>query len=130
MSGKACFLDTNIIVPFLNGERSITAKVNALDLIHLPVIVLGELYYGAIKSIHKQKNLEKIGTLVQRCALYSIDEKTTQIYGEIKAMLSKQGTPIPENDIWIAGLAKEFDLPIVTRDKHFKHIPSIKVMEW
>lgn len=130
MSGKDCFLDTNIIVPFLNGESSITDKVNTLEFIHLPAIVLGELYYGAMKSLHMKKNLERIKILVDRCEVYPISEKTTALYGELKALLSKKGTPIPENDIWIAALAKEYDLSLVTRDKHFKYIPGIEIIVW
>ena len=130
MSGKDCFLDTNIIVPFLNGESSITDKVNTLEFIHLPAIVLGELYYGSMKSLHVKKNLNKIKTLVARSEVYPISEQTTVLFGELKALLSKKGTPIPENDIWIAALAKEYELPLVTRDKHFKHIPGIEIIVW
>ena len=50
MSGKNYFLDTNIVVPFLNGESTILTNIRKLEGIHIPVIVLGELYYGAKKS--------------------------------------------------------------------------------
>ena len=77
MSGKDCFLDTNIIVPFLNGESSITDKVNTLEFIHLPAIVLGELYYGSMKSLHVKKNLNKIKPLEARSEVYHISAQTT-----------------------------------------------------
>jgi tRNA(fMet)-specific endonuclease VapC len=41
--------------------------------------------------------------------------------------LKKAGTPIPDNNLWIAALALEHDLTLVTRDKHFQHIPQLLV---
>jgi len=36
-----------------------------------------------------------------------------------------QGTPIPENDIWIAALALEHAVPVVTSNAHFDHLPQV-----
>jgi tRNA(fMet)-specific endonuclease VapC len=44
--------------------------------------------------------------------------------------LRKKGKPIPENDIWIAAIARRYQLTIVTRDKHFKEIESISLKNW
>jgi len=38
--------------------------------------------------------------------------------------------PIPQNDIWIAAAAKEHDLPIATRDRHFSFVPGLRVLQW
>ena len=130
MSGKNYFLDTNIVVPFLNGESTILTNIRKLEVIHIPVIVLGELYYGAKKSSRFRENIEKIKAFVSQCEIYPVDETIVENYGEIKSVLANQGTPIPENDIWIAAIVKEYNLPIVTRDKHFRHIPVIEVIEW
>ena len=59
-----------------------------------------------------------------------IDEAAARVYGNIKSILRKKGTPIPENDIWIAALAQRNELIIVTRDKHFKQIESITIENW
>jgi tRNA(fMet)-specific endonuclease VapC len=44
--------------------------------------------------------------------------------------LKLKGTPIPENDIWIAAIAMQFELPLVTRDKHFDKIERIIIEKW
>jgi len=44
--------------------------------------------------------------------------------------LFKKGNPVPENDIWIAALAMEHDLSLVTRDEHFKKIDDLKRTAW
>lgn len=41
--------------------------------------------------------------------------------------LREQGTPIPTNDLWIAALVVEDDLPQYSRDEHFRHLPQCDV---
>jgi len=41
-----------------------------------------------------------------------------------------QGNPIPENDIWIAALANQYDLIIATNDQHLNLIDSVTVESW
>ena len=59
-----------------------------------------------------------------------VDTETARVYGIIKASLRKQGTPIPENDIWIAALAKQHDLTLSTRDGHFENVPELEIARW
>jgi tRNA(fMet)-specific endonuclease VapC len=55
---------------------------------------------------------------------------TAEHYGRIRATLSNAGTPIPENDIWIAAIAQENQLPVATRDQHFDQVTGLKVLKW
>ena len=131
MTGNKYLLDTNIIAAWLKGEKSVTDKIaKAKRQIQIPVIVIGELYYGAMYSTHTQKNVEDIETIISNFDVLPIDVDTTIVYGEIKAALRKKGKPLPENDIWIAAIAQRYKLTIITRDKHFKEIESITVKSW
>ena len=60
----------------------------------------------------------------------AIDNETALIYGKIKADLRRKGTPIPENDIWIAASAIQHRLKLSTRDKHFLEIAGLKTLAW
>jgi tRNA(fMet)-specific endonuclease VapC len=40
------------------------------------------------------------------------------------------GTPIPENDVWIAAIAIQHSLPLMTRDKRFKAVKGLEVLSW
>ena len=40
------------------------------------------------------------------------------------------GRPIPENDVWIAAMARQYDLPVATRDAHFPVVPRIAILNW
>lgn len=130
MTGNKFLLDTNIIVAWLNGETVIADKIDKAAEIHIPIIVLGELYYGAMNSTHVKKNISKIQKVSTHYNVLLIDEATTISYGNIKKALKKKGKPIPENDIWIAAIAQHNELVISTRDKHFNEIEGINIKHW
>jgi predicted nucleic acid-binding protein len=44
--------------------------------------------------------------------------------------LARSGTPIPENDVWIAAVALEHGWPLATRDAHFARVPGLTVQDW
>ena len=43
-------LDSNIVIDIFRNDTEAIAEVSQLSTIYVPVIVLGELYYGANKS--------------------------------------------------------------------------------
>jgi tRNA(fMet)-specific endonuclease VapC len=130
MIGNKFLLDTNIITAWLKGETALADKIDKAKEIHIPIIVLGELYYGALYSTKVEKNIRDIKSITSNYNVLKVDEETTIAYGNIKAALRKKGKPIPENDIWIAVIAKRYELIVVTRDKHFKEIESINIKSW
>ena len=130
MIGNKFLLDTNIIAAWLKGETSVADKIDKAKEIHIPIIAVGELYYGALYSTQVAKNIKEIKSITANYGVLQIDEKTTIAYGNIKAALRKKGKPIPENVIWIAAIAKRFKLVVVTRDKHFKEIEGINIKSW
>lgn len=48
-----------------------------------------------------------------------IDEVTAVHYASVRDKLREVGRPIPENDVWIAALAQQHYLSLVSRDEHF-----------
>ncbi len=131
MNGNHYLLDTNIIVPFLNGDQEIIKNFKKLAVVQIPFVVLGELYFGAYKSSNTEQNVSTIKEFVStHCEIFYPRGDTLEVYGRIKQILSKKGKPIPENDIWIAALAVEYDTTLVTRDKHFNNISDIKLEVW
>jgi predicted nucleic acid-binding protein len=52
------------------------------------------------------------------------DKETSVFYGQIAAGLARAGTPIPQNDIWIAALARQSGLPVATTDDHFDRVTN------
>ncbi len=130
MTGSKMLLDTNIIIAWLKGDAAIAKKIDNAKEIYIPVIVIGELYYGAYYSTQKEKGVTDIQEIAGRYRLLPVQEDTALAYGKIKAALRKKGTPIPENDIWIAAIAIKHNLTVVTRDKHFDEIDGLKIKKW
>lgn len=50
--------------------------------------------------------------------------KTAEIYGELAFVCRKRGRVLSNNDLWIASLAIEYDVPLVTYDKDFSALSS------
>ena len=50
---------------------------------------------------------------------------TAEHYARLFVQLKRAGTPVPDNDLWIAALALEHDLTLITRDRHFERIPQL-----
>lgn len=128
MNGKYLF-DANVIIDVFRGKMSTIEKVKDINLVYIPAIVLGELYYDANKSNQTDKRKIEIEELEKNVTVLNVSQTTAHIYGEIKNILRGLGKPIPENDIWIAAIAKEYDLILITRDKHFNHIKSIRIQQ-
>ncbi|WP_322746135.1 PIN domain-containing protein [Nostoc sp. LEGE 06077] len=58
------------------------------------------------------------------------DVETARQYGEIKNKLRLKGHPLPENDIWIASVALQYQLTLVTRDAHFQQVENLQTVSW
>ena len=130
MTGNRFALDTNIVSAWLKGETPIADKIDTAESVFLPIIVIGELYYGANFSSQVAKNTQDIKNITAHYPLLTLDEDTAVVYGVIKTTLRKKGKPIPENDIWIAAIAIQNDLALVSRDNHFKEIDQLSLVEW
>ena len=59
-----------------------------------------------------------------------LDSATAHLYADIRHELKTAGHPIPENDIWIAALARQHRLPIISRDTHFDAVSGIQRIGW
>ena len=129
MSGSV-LLDTNILIGILAKDESILSRLVETEAVFLPSIVLGELYFGAFKSAHPDDNAERIDRVAASTAIFYCDGTTALHYGRIKADLRAKGRPIPENDIWIAAIAQQHGLTVVSRDLHFREIENLPVEEW
>ena len=127
MSGKY-LLDTNIVIALFANESDVVGKIGNIDEIFIPSIVIGELYYGAEKSLRVKENCERINEFSSDSSVLNCDKETAGYYGKIKNRLKKKGRPIPENDIWIAATAFQYNLTLITRDEHFKQIEGLKIM--
>ena len=88
------------------------------------------MYYGAEKSAHSVANITRLDEFAAASALLSVDGETARQYGRIKNALRAKGRPLPENDIWIAAIAGQHALTLITRDSHFLEIDGLAIEHW
>lgn len=129
MAGRF-LLDTNIVIALFAGESAVRGQMGQADEVFLPSVVLGELYFGARKSNRVPENLRRIDQLATRSTILGCDLETAGEYGVIKNELRQKGRPIPDNDIWIAAIARQYGLTLVTRDGHFGDIGGLNLQVW
>jgi tRNA(fMet)-specific endonuclease VapC len=90
-------VDTGIVVDYLRQDLSLHEKIDRIEDVYLPLVVLGELLYGAYKSKQKEKALAQVREFSRGCIVIRPDEATAKLYGQIKAALAGSGRSIPEN---------------------------------
>jgi len=129
MSGKY-LLDTNIVIALFAGEEAVIEMLKSADAVFSCAIVLGELFYGAQRSGRVKENVEQITEFAKSSIVLGCDAETAIHYGLTKNCLRLKGRPIPENDLWIAAIAKQHKLTLVTRDEHFFDIEGLTVQRW
>lgn len=78
----------------------------------------------------REENLARLDKLVANSTVLGCDAETARQYGEIKNKLRLRGRPLPENDIWIASLALQYGLILVTRDAHFQEVENLQTVAW
>jgi tRNA(fMet)-specific endonuclease VapC len=120
-------LDSNIIIDFFRNKNGIADEIFQIESIYVPVVVVGELYYGAYLSDKSENQITLIENFFNKVTVLQIDEETAKIYSKLKFQLKQKGTPIPENDIWIAALSKQYNIQLFTNDKHFGKISGLKL---
>jgi len=122
-------LDTNAVVAIQHRDPAAMQIASASSFI-LPAPVLGELYYGAMNSARAVQNIRALEQFADTCTFASLNASSCELYGGLRLTLRRAGTPIPYNDIWIAAICLDLDVPLLTRDAHFDHVPGLQVVRW
>ncbi len=129
MNGKLLF-DTNSVIALWAEEASVQQRLNVGSQIFVPSIVLGELYFGARMSAPPEANSARVDEFAANTPILACDTSKAQHYGRIRGLLRSKGRPIPDNDVWIASVAQQYGLTLVTRDEHFNEIEDLPVERW
>jgi predicted nucleic acid-binding protein len=123
-------LDTNGLSAWAEGDETLKPVLQQVEEVALPVIVLGEYRYGIRQSRYRNRYERWLVGLVANCRVLSVDETTAKEYAEVRYELKRSGRPIPGNDIWIAALARQHALPLLSRDSHFDFVAGVKRVAW
>ena len=143
-------LDTNHCSRLIFGDPNICQKIEQIgeSLMATNLIVAGELIFMAQKSEYKAENLAKVTSFLADINIYSLDEKTAEVYGKLKAEIIYKFGPkektkkrkftinklgISDNDLWIASTVIQENLILLSRDEDFlriKQAHSFSLENW
>ena len=129
MSGEIA-LDTSAAIRFLNGDATMTEKILALPEVTLPIVVVGELLFGANNSTRPLQNLPRYLEFISACQSVPLGRETATIYAQMRLALKQKGRPIPMNDVWIAAQCLEQDWILVTDDTDFDYVDGLILERW
>jgi tRNA(fMet)-specific endonuclease VapC len=97
----------------------------------MSVVTLGELVFGAERSQARQQAMVNLARLVELIPVLDLPEAAGRHYGRIRAALTAAGTPIGNNDLWIAAHAAADDLILVSNNcREFERVPGLQVENW
>ena len=130
MPGSELLLDTNALIALTRNDGRVLAAVAGLGMVSLSLFTLGEMQYGAAKSARCEDNRRRLQVVLESFRLILPESETARVYGDIFHQLRLKGRPIPTNDVWIAAVAIQYGIPLLTRDAHFEEVPALDVRSW
>ena len=94
-------------------------------------LFLESLFAGFAGGKRERRNKETLTQFLLKPAVKILNatSETAEVFGKVKRSLTKTGTPIPINDVWIAAHALETGSTIVTYDAHFKKVSGLRLWD-
>ncbi|MDO9262840.1 MAG: type II toxin-antitoxin system VapC family toxin [Desulfosalsimonadaceae bacterium] len=127
-------LDTNICIYIAKHNPPEVRQhfsVHPREHLAMSVITLGELRHGAEKSQSREKAIMVLSQLIEVIQVLDVPVEAGVCYGQIRAMLEKQGQIIGNNDLWISAHALASGLILVTNNvREFSRVADLKIENW
>lgn len=121
-------LDTNRLTDLFRGDLALSEFLGTCDEVWIPFVVLAEMkagFYGGTRQTHNEMLLANL-LARDTVSILLASRETTEQYARLFVQLKRAGTPVPDNDLWIAALAIENDLALLSRDGHFDKVPQLR----
>ena len=125
---KNILLDTNCYSAYLSGDERVLNVLVEAESVYMSIFVLGELFAGFRGGSKMQQNLNYLKRFLAKKTVKILDAtmETSEIFGDLKEKLKKNGSPIPINDVWVAAHALETSSVLITYDAHFQNITGLR----
>jgi len=120
-------LDTNRLTDLFQGDAELADRLGECDEVWLPLVVLAEIKAGFYGGTQQHRNQVLLQSFLAKPTVGVLlpERETAEHYARLFVQLKRAGTPIPDNDLWIAALVLQHDLQLITRDQHFERVPQL-----
>jgi tRNA(fMet)-specific endonuclease VapC len=127
-------LDTNICIYIIKQKpKNVIERFRQVQVSEIGIssITLSELEYGVMKSAKPEQNKLALAQFMAPIEISAYDDVAAQHYGNIRAHLERQGTPIGSLDMLIAAHALSIDSVLITNNEsEFKRVSNLKIENW
>lgn len=129
-------LDTNILIYLIKQKPpSVIERFSQCapeDELMMSFVTYAELLKGAARSTRRQRVEAQLSSLCQLIPVsYDVTPTLAQCYAEHSARLKRLGTPIGNNDLWIAAHALSLNCVLVTHNtKEFNRVEGLMIEDW
>ena len=122
--------DTSALSAYADGDAVVIERAQRAAVIAIPVIVLGEYLFGIAQSRQSVGYKRWIDGFLTASRTLAVDTETAGIYAQVRLELKSGGRPIPSNDLWIAALCRQYNLPLLSRNRHFDIVKGLCRISW
>jgi predicted nucleic acid-binding protein len=93
-------------------------------------VTLGELRLGVLQARDPTTAAQRLSTyqIAQRFEPLVINEAVSEAWALLVSELRASGRKAPINDTWIAATAIAHNIPIVSQDADYDHMPNLDVI--
>ena len=120
-------LDTDTCIALIKRQPPNLIKrlqAKAVGDVGISSITLAELRFGVSKSARRQQNQAALDVA-------AFDELAADSYGDVRAELESNGTPIGPLDTLIAGHGLSLNVVLVTHNmREFRRITGLRIDDW
>jgi predicted nucleic acid-binding protein len=120
--------DTSVLI----GVEAVRVDADLLKDYELGVsaVTLGELRLGVLQARDPATAAQRLSTyqIAQRFEPLVINEAVSEAWALLVSELRASGHKAPINDTWIAATAIAHNIPIVSQDADYDHMPNLDVI--
>ena len=131
MEVKPLVLDTTVLIRFLERGGDYVETFSRFDRLLIPAAVDGEYRAGIdVATNSGQRRQRAFDALLGSSAVEYVpaELEVSAEYAQVFRQLQERGTPIPQNDIWIAATARVRHAPLCTLDEHFNNVEALELV--
>ncbi len=127
----AIAIDTSAAIDYLRDRHRLSQIDEAASIV-IPLPVIGELFVGAFGARNRAKETAAVDAVLRQWTVLYPDVSTARLYAEIRVhrKLNPAFSVNLRNDLWIAALCLQHNVPLLTNDRGFDAVPDLRVLHW
>lgn len=121
-------VDTSVWIEYFKNQGVVAAAMDK-DLLAGSIYMVGPVTSELLQGANTEKDFRSLKSSIGGVPFIETNLSDWKLSGEISFKLRKRGITIPITDCLIAAIAFNHDAMVMTLDRHFRHIPDLKLID-